>query len=725
MSSTPAVAGILENTKELDRLRKEQEEVLVEINKIHKKLQSSPEKMEAIDLNNDGQNDVMDEDIEDHEVLEDSEANRGTQPRQVQSLSRVSRCWKKFTILGGRLSDGLKNLYIQAKELCESEVTVSNIRLAQLDSLLPSGQQRGKLEVAEGNGLKRKRMKAESDVTRVPPSTRNQIEAYASLKGEQVAARITADDAEQDEWLVVKVIHFDRETKEVEVLDEESGDDEEGGGQRTYKLPMPCILPFPKRNDPSTTQEFLPGKHVLAVYPGTTALYKATVVSTPRKRKSDEYLLEFDDDEEDGALPQRTVPFHKVVTLPEARVKGFDVIAFFVIKDEINLKDEKLLLLRLQLLIFGFSSSPIHLITFTDLIFSYPESIRSASVFRLRCCDKERAFKEKMRPILMKGHERPLTFLRYNRDGDMLFSCAKDHTPTLWYADNGERHGTFRGHNGAVWCCDVSRDSLRLITGSADQSAKLWDVKTGQQLFSFKFGSPARSVDFALGDKLAVITTDPFMERTSAIHVKRIAEDPEDQVSESVLVLESPNGRKRINRAVWGPLNQTIVSGGEDAVLRIWDAETGKLLKESDAEVGHKNTITSLTKSADDSHFITGSLDKTAKACLWDMRTLTLLKTYVSGVPVNAVSMSPLLDHVVLGGGQDASAVTTTDHRAGKFEAKFYDKILQEEIGGVKGHFGPINALAFNPDGKSFSSGGEDGYVRLHHFDSDYFNIRI
>ncbi|CAN6857606.1 unnamed protein product [Brassica oleracea] len=615
MSSTPAVAGILENTKELDRLRKEQEEVLVEINKIHKKLQSSPEVVEK--------------------------------PGDT-SLSR------------------LKNLYIQAKELSESEVTVSNIRLAQLDSLLPSGQQRGKLEVAEGNGLKRKRMKAESDVTRVPPSTRNQIEAYASLKGEQVAARITADDAEQGREPYIWIFkRLELLCHRVEVLDEESGDDEEGGGQRTYKLPMPCILPFPKRNDPSTTQEFLPGKHVLTVYPGTTALYKATVVSTPRKSCDHiRYLLEFDDDEEDGALPQRTVPFHKVVTLPEGHRQ-------------------------------------------------------------LRCCDKERAFKEKMRPILMKGHERPLTFLRYNRDGDMLFSCAKDHTPTLWYADNGERHGTFRGHNGAVWCCDVSRDSLRLITGSADQSAKLWDVKTGQQLFSFKFGSPARSVDFALGDKLAVITTDPFMERTSAIHVKRIAEDPEDQVSESVLVLESPNGRKRINRAVWGPLNQTIVSGGEDAVLRIWDAETGKLLKESDAEVGHKNTITSLTKSADDSHFITGSLDKTAKACLWDMRTLTLLKTYVSGVPVNAVSMSPLLEHVVLGGGQDASAVTTTDHRAGKFEAKFYDKILQEEIGGVKGHFGPINALAFNPDGKSFSSGGEDGYVRLHHFDSDYFNIRI
>ena len=61
-----------------------------------------------------------------------------------------------------------------------------------------------------------------------------------------------------------------------------------------------------------------------------------------------------------------------------------------------------------------------------------------------------------MRPILMKGHERPLTFLKYNRDGDLLFSCAKDHNPTVWFADNGERLGTYRGHNGAVWCCDVS-----------------------------------------------------------------------------------------------------------------------------------------------------------------------------------------------------------------------------------------------------------------------------
>ncbi|KAI3977423.1 hypothetical protein MKX01_000336 [Papaver californicum] len=89
----------------------------------------------------------------------------------------------------------------------------------------------------------------------------------------------------------------------------------------------------------------------------------------------------------------------------------------------------------------------------------------------------------------MKGHERPLTYLKYNREGDLLFSCAKDYVPTVWFAGDGERLGTYRGHNGAVWCCDVTRDSRRLITGSADMTANLWDVQSGTRLFSFGFDS--------------------------------------------------------------------------------------------------------------------------------------------------------------------------------------------------------------------------------------------
>jgi translation initiation factor 3 subunit I len=77
----------------------------------------------------------------------------------------------------------------------------------------------------------------------------------------------------------------------------------------------------------------------------------------------------------------------------------------------------------------------------------------------------------------------------------------------------------------------------------------------------------------------------------------------------------------------------------------------------------------------------------------------------------------------MLGGGQDAMNVTTTGAKSGKFETRFYHLVFDQEIGRAKGHFGPINSLAFHPSGKGFASGGEDGYVRLHYFDDDYFTF--
>jgi translation initiation factor 3 subunit I len=48
---------------------------------------------------------------------------------------------------------------------------------------------------------------------------------------------------------------------------------------------------------------------------------------------------------------------------------------------------------------------------------------------------------------------------------------------------------------------------------------------------------------------------------------------------------------------------------------------------------------------------------------------------------------------VLLGGGQEAMSVTTTSLRQGKFETRFWHKVFEEEVGRVKGHFGPINTF--------------------------------
>lgn len=57
---------------------------------------------------------------------------------------------------------------------------------------------------------------------------------------------------------------------------------------------------------------------------------------------------------------------------------------------------------------------------------------------------------------MLHGHERSITQIKYNLEGDLLFSSAKDAQPNVWYSINGERLGTYKGHNGAVWCLDVS-----------------------------------------------------------------------------------------------------------------------------------------------------------------------------------------------------------------------------------------------------------------------------
>jgi translation initiation factor 3 subunit I len=79
---------------------------------------------------------------------------------------------------------------------------------------------------------------------------------------------------------------------------------------------------------------------------------------------------------------------------------------------------------------------------------------------------------------------------------------------------------------------------------------------------------------------------------------------------------------------------------------------------------------------------------------------------------------------VILGGGTQAIDVTQTAARTAYFETRFFNMVFEEEIATVRGHFGPIHTLSFSPDGKGYASGGEDGIVRIHHFDQEYFNIK-
>eukprot|EP00798_Chlamydomonas_sp_ICE-L_P007824 gene7824-1023_t len=309
-----------------------------------------------------------------------------------------------------------------------------------------------------------------------------------------------------------------------------------------------------------------------------------------------------------------------------------------------------------------------------------------------------------MKPVLLKGHERPLTQVKYNNEGDLLVTCAKDQQPCLWWTETGMRLGTFEGHNGAVWSCDMTIDSQHLFTASGDQTVRIWQLQTGKELFRFQQGEPCRAVSLSVGEGMMAYTTDAFMGTPPQIHILKLAlDDLTQQSAKPILSIPAPRGR--ITRAFWADLNRVLITSHEDGFLRKWDSETAEMLLEvqvhADTSQDRQSCIQDLQMSRDGTHAITASLDKTAK--MVDTETFETIKTYKTGRFVQSAAMSPLFDHVITGGGQDASQVTTTSAKAGGFESRFFHKIYAED----------------------FTTGGEDGFVRMHNFDMDYFTTKF
>ncbi|RMJ22706.1 hypothetical protein PHISP_06429 [Aspergillus sp. HF37] len=323
-----------------------------------------------------------------------------------------------------------------------------------------------------------------------------------------------------------------------------------------------------------------------------------------------------------------------------------------------------------------------------------------------------------MRPILLSGHERSLNQIKFNRDGDLLFSVAKDKIVGAWWSANGERLGTYDGHQGAIWTVDVSPNTVLLATGSADNTVRLWNIQSGECVKAWEFPTAVKRVEFTPDGGKLLAVTEKRMGFLGTIVVFDINYGDgergglEDQVDEPGLKITCTESKATV--AGWSYLASSLLPG-----MRM-EVSTGDQLETAQAhEFDHQ--INDLQFSADRTYFITASKDKSAK--LMSCRNLAIMKTYVSDTPLNTAVITPKKDYVILGGGQAAMDVTTTSARQGKFEARFYHKIFEDEIGRVRGHFGPLNTIDIHPGGTTYASGGEDGYVRVHHFDKSYFDF--
>ena len=78
-----------------------------------------------------------------------------------------------------------------------------------------------------------------------------------------------------------------------------------------------------------------------------------------------------------------------------------------------------------------------------------------------------------------------VTSVAFSPDGKWALSGSNDNTVRLWDCQTGKELRSFLGHSDAVSSVAFSPDGKWALSGSDDKTVRLWDCHTGQELRSF------------------------------------------------------------------------------------------------------------------------------------------------------------------------------------------------------------------------------------------------
>ncbi|MGQ0633080.1 MAG: protein kinase domain-containing protein [Planctomycetaceae bacterium] len=250
----------------------------------------------------------------------------------------------------------------------------------------------------------------------------------------------------------------------------------------------------------------------------------------------------------------------------------------------------------------------------------------------------------------------------------------------LWNLETGEERISFSPH-GIVASAGFSPDGERVVTASWDNSARVWDAKSGKALLKLEHQhtkpvnaamySPDGSLILTAGDdQLAVLWN----------------------ASSGAVVQVLKGHEAGIRAACFAPDGKRLLTGSTDKTARLWDVATGSALA---VLKGHDWSVLSVAFCADGSRIITGSEDNTAR--IWDKSGKLLLTLAGHSAPVSSVAYLP-----------DAKA-----NRAitGSLDgtAKLWDAQTGKEILTLKGHSQEVTCVNASPVGRYLLTGSRDG----------------
>jgi WD40 repeat protein/serine/threonine protein kinase/tetratricopeptide (TPR) repeat protein len=162
----------------------------------------------------------------------------------------------------------------------------------------------------------------------------------------------------------------------------------------------------------------------------------------------------------------------------------------------------------------------------------------------------------------LSGHTHVIWDVAFSPDGERLVSTSADQTARVWDVKTGRQRVCFRGHRQEVMQARFSPDGRSIATTSVDETVKVWDAETGDVLHTLRgHTSPTLGVAFSR-DARRIATTSS--DRTIKIW---------DAASGEELLTLRGHGDE-VSSVVFGPEDQWLASSGnvEDRTIRLWEA---------------------------------------------------------------------------------------------------------------------------------------------------------
>jgi WD40 repeat protein len=164
----------------------------------------------------------------------------------------------------------------------------------------------------------------------------------------------------------------------------------------------------------------------------------------------------------------------------------------------------------------------------------------------------------------LKGHDFNVHCVAYSPDGKLLFSGATDRSIRVWEADSGNYIRSLTTHTGTVLSLAVTRDGTRLASGSRDGTVVIWDLETYAPLEQFTIGGDVYGVAWS---------PDGFRLATAGGH-EIVMHEKRDEKWKRAWV----NCLDEVLSLAYAPDGDQVAAGNEYGSIRIFDADTGKLI---------------------------------------------------------------------------------------------------------------------------------------------------